>query len=105
MPGCFFFFGGNEAELNGWARLGAAGQRSNCMCHNTAFDFNDNVSPRAAVFWVRLVEERLSCSLYDGDELPMPKTGAEAEGDEAGEAAAASAGPIKLPAAKKARAK
>ena len=57
VPGCFFFFGGNEAALNGWARLGVAGQRSNCVCHNTGFDYNDNVSPLATVFWVRLVEE------------------------------------------------
>ena len=29
VPGAFFFLGGNEANLSGWARLGAAGQRSN----------------------------------------------------------------------------
>jgi amidohydrolase len=108
VPGCFYFFGGNEAELNGWARLGAAGSRSNCMCHNTAFDFNDNVSPRAAVFFVRLVEERLNCQLYDEVELPMPKVpegeGAANGGGGAREAPAAG-GPIQLPAAKKARSK
>ena len=53
-PGCFFFFGGKEEALQAWSRGGdASGARSNCMCHNTAFDFNDNLLPVAAVFWVR----------------------------------------------------
>ena len=57
---CFFFFGGKEPTLQGWASGGdASGARSNCMCHNTAFDFNDNTIPIAATFYVRLVEDRL----------------------------------------------
>ena len=44
-------------------------QRSNCICHGTAFDFNDNVVPGAAALWVRLVEQRLGCQLYSDDEL------------------------------------
>jgi len=100
VPGCFFFLGGSEPTLNGWARLGSAGARSNCMCHNTAFDFNDNVSPLAAVFFVRLVEERLGCELYTEAELPFPL-----HKPDAGGGAAEDAGPIQLPAAKKARAK
>ena len=71
--GRFLLPWGNEASLNGWARGGdAAGQRSNCMCHNTAFDFNDNVSPLAAVIFTRLVEERLGVNVYGEDELPVP---------------------------------
>ena len=106
VPGCFFFLGGNDEELSGWARLGAAGSRSNCMCHNTAFDFNDNVSPLAAVLFVRLVEERLGCSLYTADELPMPMLTEEVRTDEDASGAKAPAhatGPISLPAAKKAK--
>lgn len=71
-PGCFFFLGGNEGALQGWAQYGQPGQRSNCMCHNTAFDFNDNLLPLAAVFWVRLVEARTGAALYTEAELPMP---------------------------------
>jgi len=71
VPGCFFFLGGNERALRNWSQTGAPGERSNCMCHNTAFDFNDNVLPIAAVFWVRLVEQRLGVSLYSDAELPL----------------------------------
>ena len=77
------------------------------MCHNTAFDFNDNVSPMAAVFFVRLVEERLGCSLYSEAELPFPLL--EADGAPAWEGSGANggkkqpAGPIQLPAGKKAK--
>ena len=113
VPGAFFFLGGNEASLNGWARGGdAAGQRSNCMCHNTAFDFNDNVSPLAAVIFTRLVEERLGVNVYGEDELPVPMLKglcAEDVGDDGTALSHAASnvanGPIKLPPAKKPRAK
>ena len=52
----------------------------------------------------RLVEERLNCTLYDAAELPMPKV-SEHEDEAEGGGAKAAAGPIQLPAAKKARAK
>ena len=98
-PGCFFFLGAKEPELRGWSQTGAAGQRSNCMCHNTAFDFNDNIAPLAAVFFVRLVEERTGAALFTDAELPMPLlTLPEGEAVEGG-----AAGPIVLPLAKKAR--
>jgi len=71
-PGCFFFIGGSEATLRGWSQLGAPGQRSNCMCHNTAFDFNDNIIPIASILFIRIVESRLGISLYSDDELPIP---------------------------------
>lgn len=114
-PGCFFFLGGNEASLNGWAQYGAPGQRSNCMCHNVAFDFNDNLLPLAAVFWVRLIEDRLRANLYTEEELPMPAPPA-ADDDaagaaagsaplpEAGSAAPPPSGPIVLNPSKKRRA-
>lgn len=72
-PGAFFLMGGKETAVQGLAAYGAAkgAERSNCMCHNTAFDFNDNLIPFAVVFWVRLVEDRLALALYSDDELPM----------------------------------
>lgn len=80
VPGCFFFLGGREEEVGGLAAFdptvpGAfagkdgALRRSNCMCHGTAYDFNDNVIPGAAAMYVRLVETRLGCSLYGPGEL------------------------------------
>jgi len=39
------------------------------MCHGTAYDFNDNVLPVAAKMFVRVVEARLGCALYDAGEL------------------------------------
>ena len=66
-PGCLFFLGGHEATLQGWSKGGdPGGKRSNCMCHNTAFDFNDNLLPIAAVFWVRLVEAPRPRALHAG---------------------------------------
>ncbi len=96
-PGCFFFLGGFEKEVGGFATYdlefnpGAKRMclpcgkdetshqkksekkepvfRTNCMCHATGYDFNDNLLPIAVRFWVRLVESRLGCSLYDAEEL------------------------------------
>ena len=96
-PGCFFFLGGFEKEVGGFATYdlefnpGAKRMclpcgkdetshqkkaekaepvfRTNCMCHATGYDFNDNLLPIAMKFWVRLVESRLGCSLYDAEEL------------------------------------
>ena len=113
-PGCLFFLGGYEAGLQGWSRGGdPSGARSNCMCHNTAFDFNDNLLPIAAVFWVRLVEARLGIALYTDDELPMSlppnaagaaavagETAAAGEPGQIPAAQAPASGPIVLPAKK-----
>ena len=74
------------------------------MCHNTAFDFNDNVSPLAATFFVRLVEERLGVALYEEAELPMPLLPPDGSGEERKEQGDAPSGPISLqPPSKKAR--
>ncbi|KAJ1636813.1 peptidase M20, partial [Pavlovales sp. CCMP2436] len=72
-PGAFFLMGGKEATVTGLAAYGDAKseERSNCMCHNTAFDFNDNLIPFAVCFWVRLLEDRLALELYTHEELPM----------------------------------
>ena len=116
-PGCFFFLGSKEPSLTNWATYGGPtdAARTNCGCHNTQFDYNDNLLPMGAVFWVRLVEDRLGTSLYSDEELPMQVPGAgaspaglaAAQGEalpEAGAPPAAPKGPISLqPAAKKRR--
>lgn len=101
VPGCFFFLGSKEPDLQAWSRTaGGAGARSNCMCHNTQFDFNDNISPLAAVFWVRLIEHRLGVRVYSDAELPMPLLDEPAGGGGDG-APPAPTGPIVLPGARK----
>jgi hippurate hydrolase len=95
-PGCFFFLGGHEERLGSLSALPPASSssshdeqdqipgafataaanalrrqalRTNCICHGTAFDFNDNLLPPAALVWVRLVEARLGVALYGADDL------------------------------------
>ncbi|KAH8099005.1 IAA-amino acid conjugate hydrolase [Aureococcus anophagefferens] len=91
VPGCFFFFvGGKEDAVTKLAALdvnlpevcakvpaakaakvgAASALRSNCMCHATAYDFNDNIIPVAAKMYVKILERRLlGCALYTDDEL------------------------------------
>lgn len=89
VPGCFFFVGGKEDAVTKLAALdvnlpevcakvpaakaakvgAASALRSNCMCHATAYDFNDNILPHAARVYVKVVEARLGCSLFDAGEL------------------------------------
>ena len=83
----------------------------------TSFDFNDNILPMGATFWVRLVEDRLGVDLYNEEELPMivpgNKNGADGKAaavdpaaalPEAGAPPKAPTGPISLqPASKKRR--
>merc|ERR1711972_1276375 len=54
-PGCFFFLGTQELLLRGLASYDGDDDtpRSNCICHGTSFDFNDNVLPRAVSMFVR----------------------------------------------------
>lgn len=96
-PGAFFLMGGRETQVRALSMYGQGKgtvERTNCMCHNTAFDFNDNLIPFAVVFWVRLVEARLKVALYADDELPMG-FGVEPEQ----EAAATLSEPVTIPAA------
>ena len=46
--GCYIWMGGGEA---------VAGK----MLHNTSYDFNDNILPLGASYWVKLVEQELPC--------------------------------------------
>jgi amidohydrolase len=50
-PGCYVFIGNGE----GSHRAGGHGLGP-CQLHNTSYDFNDNLLPIGASFWVRLVE-------------------------------------------------
>lgn len=53
-PGCYVFIGNGE----GSHRAGGHGLGP-CQLHNTSYDFNDNLLPIGASFWVRLVEMSL----------------------------------------------
>merc|ERR1740121_2387048 len=74
-PGCFFFLGTQELLLRGLSNYSDAEDipRSNCMCHGTTYDFNDNVLPRAVLMFLRIVEDRLGVHLYSQDEVMSGK--------------------------------
>ena len=73
-PGCFFFLGTQELLHRSLAAYegGEDQPRSNCICHGTTYDFNDNVLPRALMMFVRIVEDRFGLSLYTQEELLKP---------------------------------
>jgi hippurate hydrolase len=53
-PGCYIFIGNGEGDhRDGGHGLGP------CVLHNGSYDFNDNLLPVGASFWVRLVETSL----------------------------------------------
>ncbi|MFO0335076.1 MAG: M20 aminoacylase family protein [Pseudomonadota bacterium] len=47
-PGAYIFVGNGDGEIGG------------CMLHNPRYDFNDEVLPLGASYWVKLVEQELS---------------------------------------------
>jgi hippurate hydrolase len=53
-PGCYAFIGNG----NGEHRLAQHGAGP-CIIHNTSFDFNDEIIPVGASYFVRLVERWL----------------------------------------------
>jgi len=54
-PGCYVFIGNGEGEhRDGGHGLGP------CVLHNASYDFNDNLLPIGASFWVKLVEKGLA---------------------------------------------
>jgi len=74
-PGCFFFLGTQEFSLQGLSAYEGSGDapRTNCICHGTTYDFNDNVLPRAVAMLVRIVEDRFGLELYSqGEVLQVP---------------------------------
>jgi hippurate hydrolase len=53
-PGCYVFIGNGDGSHR------AAGHGLGpCMLHNASFDFNDELIPLGATYWVRLVEKFL----------------------------------------------
>jgi hippurate hydrolase len=53
-PGCYIFIGNGEGEhRDGGHGLGP------CVLHNGSYDFNDNLLPIGASFWVHLAEAAL----------------------------------------------
>eukprot|EP00930_Biecheleria_cincta_P002713 TRINITY_DN103706_c0_g1_i1.p1 TRINITY_DN103706_c0_g1~~TRINITY_DN103706_c0_g1_i1.p1 ORF type:complete len:489 (+),score=55.13 TRINITY_DN103706_c0_g1_i1:72-1469(+) len=70
-PGCFFFLGTEELLLRGLSTYdgGDDTPRSNCICHGTTYDFNDNVLPRAVLMFLRIVEDRFGLQLYSQEEV------------------------------------
>lgn len=75
LPGAFFLVGTREEEYTQLASIHTPGafasphMRSNCICHATGYDFNDNAIPYCARLWIRLVEDRLGCVLYEDGEI------------------------------------
>jgi len=74
-PGCFFFMGTQELLLRGLAQIDndEEAPRSNCICHATAYDFNDNVLPRVVLMLIRIVEDRFGVQLYGQEEVLTPQ--------------------------------
>ncbi|NQV61177.1 MAG: amidohydrolase [Alphaproteobacteria bacterium] len=50
-PGCYV-----------WVGNGLSGELGGCMVHNPNYDFNDDVLPIGASYWVRLVEQQLAAA-------------------------------------------
>jgi hippurate hydrolase len=46
-PGCYVFIGNGDVA-------------GGCMVHNPRYDFNDEILPLGATYWVRLAERFLS---------------------------------------------
>jgi len=56
-PGCYIFIG------NGEGKNGDDSSISPCELHNGSYDFNDNILPIGASYWVNLAESYLKKSL------------------------------------------
>ncbi|WP_323139748.1 M20 aminoacylase family protein [Massilia phyllosphaerae] len=59
-PGCYVFIGNGEGEH----RLGGHGLGP-CQLHNGSYDFNDQLLPIGASYWVRLVEMGLASGIVN----------------------------------------
>jgi len=76
-PGCFFICGTYEAKRSrisaftipgegltipgaGWSNGMQTGPRTNCLCHGTSYDFNDNVLPYVVSMFLKIVDDRLA---------------------------------------------
>ena len=61
-PGCYCFIANGEG---GHREIGHGG--GPCMLHNASYDFNDELIPLGATYWVRLAEEWLKPASSAGD--------------------------------------
>jgi hippurate hydrolase len=50
-PGCYVFIGNGSSD-------------GGCLLHNPHYDFNDDIIPIGASYWVRLVEQELMAQAY-----------------------------------------
>ena len=48
-PGCYV-----------WLGIGTSSNEGGCMLHSSSYDFNDDVLPIGASYWVKLVENTLN---------------------------------------------
>ena len=58
-PGCYLFIGNGEREHRAGYE-GGGHDVGPCMLHNPHYDFNDDLIPLGATFWVRAVEQWLA---------------------------------------------
>ena len=49
-----------QAKPGSYVWLGNGGAAGGCMLHNPNYDFNDDVAPIGASYWVSLVEQELA---------------------------------------------
>jgi hippurate hydrolase len=54
-PGCYVFLGNGDGDHRALGHGGGP-----CMLHNPSYDFNDDLIPLGATYWVRLAEKFLS---------------------------------------------
>ena len=49
-----------QARLGAYVLLGQGGEPSGCYLHNPNYDFNDEIIPLGAAWWVRIVQQELN---------------------------------------------
>ena len=54
-PGCYAFIGNGEGDHRAMGHGGGP-----CTLHNPSYDFNDDLIPLGATYWVQLAEKWLS---------------------------------------------
>jgi hippurate hydrolase len=54
-PGCYVFLGNGDGDHRAVGHGGGP-----CMLHNPSYDFNDDLIPLGATYWVRLAEKFLA---------------------------------------------
>jgi hippurate hydrolase len=54
-PGCYCFIGNGDGDHRSVGHGGGP-----CMLHNPSYDFNDELLPLGATYWVRLVQAWLA---------------------------------------------